>query len=242
MTSQAFETVKKRVRWLRYEGRARKAATPAEFLRLMADIKDPVFQGYEAWDETSRRDIAAALDALSIDLRGARFLDIGPGYGSALDVARERGAACSDFVDYDPFVCAFNNLKGHSGRRIDARRGLSKLVPSRYEFIWMKATFSADRFVDRHQRGPGFLSLYPDLETILSDLDRLIAPLGRVVFCPHWATRSGQRVVRDVRDSSVAVCLQRRGYRALPWIDGHNQEPMYPITFTKAAPSIAADH
>jgi hypothetical protein len=172
------------------------------------------------------------LDALSVNLQGKRFLDIGPGYGSALDVARERGAASHDFVDYDPFVCTFNRLKGHSGQRLDVRTELCRMDTGRYDFLWLKATFCADMFMAA--RWYHFHRRYPPLDSILNQVEGLRAHDGMVVFCPYWSNSGGRRHVEDVMETSVVKTLLRHGYWVLPWIEGHNVEPMYPVSFIKS--------
>jgi hypothetical protein len=232
--SGLLKPVLKRWRWIRYDRTLSELTTLDEFHTLMAKLKDPAFSVYERWDTYARRDLAYFLDAVSINLEGARFLDVGPGYGSALDVARERGAISAEFVDYDPFVFAFNRLKGHVGTRLDVRRELANLAPRQYELVWLKATFNADRFIRRQRRGwQSPLDHYPDLERLILDVDKLIAPGGAAVFCPHWASSNGNRSIQNVLDTSVATILERHEYRALPPITGHNFEPMYPITFMK---------
>ena len=234
MLNDYFQSARKRWTWFRYSGEMERSASIAEFRRVVDAAGDSTFQRYEQWDPVSRRDFSAVLDALGIDLCGKRFLDIGPGYGSALDVARERKAARADFVDYDPFVCTFNKLKGHSGHRLDVRRNLSLLYPQKFDFIWLKATFSADRFLDRDSKGwLAIFSTYPPLEKVLLEVDALLAPGATVVFCPHWQSENEHRKVEQVRATTVATSLTRHGYRELPWIEHHTMEPLYPITFAK---------
>ncbi len=232
MLDEYLQFARKRWMWFRYSGALERSASLAQFHRVVAVAGDSTFEGYEQWDPVSRRDFSAVLDTLGIDLKGKSFLDIGPGYGSALDVARERNAARTEFVDYDPFVCAFNKLKGHFGQRLDVRRNLSMLYPRKFDFIWLKATFSADRFLARDSR-LAIRSMYPRLEQILREIDALLAPGGTVVFCPHWQSAEGRRNVEQVRDTPVATSLTQHGYRQLPWIENHNMEPLYPITFAK---------
>lgn len=224
----------KRWRWFRYGGEMARLQSVEQFRQLIGSTGESAFHGYEQWDPISRRDIAAVLDTLSVELRGKTFLDIGPGYGSAMDIARERGADRVEFVDYDPFVCAFNRLKGHAGRRLDVRRQLGRLCPQTYDFIWLKATFSADRFLALDKQGLlRRFKLYPPLADILRDVDQLLAPGGTVAFCPHWDCASGRRRIENVRTTTVAATLAEHGYRTLPWIDGHNMEPFYPLSFAK---------
>jgi hypothetical protein len=234
MFESQVSAMRKRWHWIKYRGRLESISTMGEFKSLLSQVDNSIFAGYEAWDPISRRDISAVLDALAIDVGGQRFLDVGPGYGSALDVARERGASAVEFVDYDPFVCAFNRIKGHKGWCIDVRTKLSSISPRKYDFIWLKATFSANRFIDK-DRGLGMLGFYryPKLETILADVDLLLAQGGSAVFCPHWDFSGNQRVITDVLDTPVTRSLEREGYAILSWISGHNMEPIYPISFVK---------
>ncbi|MES2990220.1 MAG: class I SAM-dependent methyltransferase [Pseudomonadota bacterium] len=237
MFERQVNAVRKRWHWVKYRDRLESVATMDDFKVLLDETDNSIFAAYKAWDPISRKDVSAVLDALSIDINGKRFLDVGPGYGSALDIARERGASAVEFVDYDPFVCAFNRIKGHTGWCTDVRTKLSSIAPRQYDFIWLKATFSANRFIDR-ERGLGMLGfyLYPKLESILTDVDRLLAPGGIAVFCPHWDFSGTQRRTPDVQNTPVTTALKQQGYLALPWIPDHHMEPIYPISFIKTTP------
>jgi len=231
--NHVLQLLRKRWRWARYERTLDKIATVTEFQELVRAVQDPAFQVYEHWDAFTKHDLACFLDATSLKVEGRRFLDVGPGYGAALDVAKQRGASSTDFVDYDPFVCAFNRLKGHRGVRLDIRRNLGRMAARQYDFVWSKATFTADRFNESKTGWLQRFKLYPDFETLLSDLERLVVPGGTSVFCPHWHYENGQRKIGDVMKTRVAEILLREGYTSLPSIEGHNFEPMCPTTFIK---------
>ena len=232
MKNTIFEILLKRWRWMRCRPMLEAVTSLDEFRRLMDKRQDPIFKEYEGWNQISRVEFSAAMDSLGIDLRGRSFLDIGPGYGASLDVARERGATTVDFIDYDPFVCTFNRLKGFTAIKLDARKNLEKTGLRKYDVIWIKATFSADKFIKRERSLIPLLQRYPRLKSLLDRINDLAAPQGRIIFCPHWKTERGKRVCIDVRNTSITQIFLNNGYKILPVIDGHNSE-VYPITFLK---------
>jgi hypothetical protein len=230
----------KRWLWARYRPVLDAMTSMDQFRALLDRVREPMFMTYEKINPIAEKEFCAALDELKIDLGGKRFLDIGPGCGSSLDVARRRRAARIDFIDYSPFMFTFNRLKGFTGIWMDARRDLGKLPPGQYDLIYIHGTYSADRFILR-DKFP-ILSLFrqwPRLESILIRLERVAASGGEILFCPHWRPNGQQRLIPDVLHSSLARTFQNQGYQALPYIQGHNAEPMFPVTFYKrvAGPS-----
>jgi len=210
-----------------------------QFHALMETVQDPVFMECAKIDCLNRREFCTVLDSVEIDLRGRSFLDIGPGYGSTLDIARERGASLIEFVDYNPFMFTFNRLKGFKGYNLDARRHLTRLRSQTYDLIWLKGTFSADRLI-LVDRFPvlSCVRWYPKLGGLLDQIEQLAAPSGQIVFCPHWQPKNGEWIISDIRKTSLYRTFEDRGYRSLPYIEGHNMGA-YPMTFYKRQP---ADH
>ena len=233
MRNTITEVLLKRVRWAYYQPVLARMTKLEEFLAFMDKLQDPTFKEYEGWKEISRREFASAVDTLGIDFREKGILDIGPGYGASLEIARERGANPIEFIDYSPFVCTFNRLRGFTPIKLDARRGLGQGPQRKYDVIWTKGTFSADRLIARELSLMSVIHSYPRLEPILDQLELLCVSGGKIIFCPHWKALDGGRVHADVKAAPISRIFVNRGYRLLPYIDGHNTEPVYPITFFK---------
>jgi hypothetical protein len=228
--------LKQRWRWMRHSNSLERMSSLDEFSAFINSLNDPVFHNHEEWGKRSQDDCPAVLDALGFQMSERRFIDIGPGYGVALDVAKARGASLTYFVDYDPFVCTFNRLKGHRGSRLNIRTQLSTLAHHNFDFVWSKATFTVDRFLAREKVSwRSAFSRYPKLDDLLLQFDRLVAPGGVTVFCPHWYHVNNERKIRDVHHNLITETFLRHGYEILPWIEGHNREPFHPITYLKRA-------
>ncbi len=232
MSLNLLRIIHKRWIWMRHTPALDAMTSMEEFRDLMERVQEPIFIDYEKNDQIARRDFCMALDSLNIDLSGKKTLDIGPGYGSALNISRERGASHVEFVDFSPFMYTFNRLKGFTGFRVDVRRNLKRLAHGRYDLIWIKGTYSADRFILRNRTGIMHpLHRYPRLDHILIQLKDLAAPGGEIIFCPHWISSNRIRSIPDVRNTSLTRTFLNNGYAILPFIEGHNEEPQYPITF-----------
>ncbi len=234
MITKYRNILRQRWRWMRYANALDRMTSLDQFRVLVTSLNEPVFRNHEEWGQLSQGDCPAVLDALRLSMEGKTFFDVGPGYGAALDVAKVRGASGTYFVDYDPFMCTFNRLKGHRGVRLDIRTELGRLAPKRFDFIWSKATFTVDRFLARENNPwQSTFSKYPRLIDLLRQLDALVAPGGVILFCPHWDYVDKERKIKDVKHGAITEIFLQHGYEILPWIDGHNREPVYPITFLK---------
>lgn len=233
MKQRILEIITKRWKWARYRRRLDKLSEMHEFERLMEEANETIFRRYQQLEGVSRRDVQAVIDQLGLDLRGKSFFDIGPGYGSALDVARERGAIIVEHAEYNPFLFAFNRLKGFPGYQLDVRRNLAKVPGGRYDVVWIKATYVADAFAFGRTAARRIIFRYPPLERLLNQVDRLANRNGTIVFCPHWLSDAGKRRIPDVWDTRVPGIFRAHGYEILPTVEGHNLEPMWPITFYK---------
>jgi hypothetical protein len=233
---EAVGLMTKRWNWLRYRRALDRMTTMDQFTSLMARLQDPIFRQYEQWDSIAlrREEVRAVLESLKVDVRGGSFLDIGPGFGSTLDAVKERGAQRVEFAEYNPFFYTYNRIKGFTGHPIDARKELKRVGARRFDVVWVKQTFVADRFILREGSGGWpLLSRYPRLTTLLGELESLTSAGGLIIFCPHWLSSNGRRRIPDVMGSSVSHICHANGYRSLPYLKGHNLEPMAPVTFYK---------
>lgn len=233
MIAQLINTAKKRWMWTVHSGRLDSMTSMKQFYSYIARVRPSVFLEYEHHHPESLREFQAVADELGLPLENARFLDIGPGFGSSLDVCHELGAKHIAFMEHDPFFYTFNRLKGFTrGYRMNARKNPSRLGHDKYDVIWQKGTLSADRFITRARLGVMHpLHRYPSLEKYLSWMDSLAAPRGHIIFCPHWTASGSIRKTRDVLHNIFTDIMLAGGYEILPFIRGHNSEPHYPVTF-----------
>jgi hypothetical protein len=200
--------------------------TPAEFESYVAAAKPPLFLRYRELASEKRADFNAALRACDIDLRGKGFLDIGPAHGESLDLAREQGATTIEFVEFDPFFFAYNRLKPHArGYQLDHRRHLRRLPERRFDLIWCKGGFSPEYFLRF-----GWIT---SLEKWIADVERMARPGATVLICPGWTNDGARRNIADTRDNPFTRKMEALGYAILPFVQGHNHEPDYPVTFFK---------
>lgn len=228
-----LDKLAKRWLWARSQATLDAMTSLEQFHSFMDRVQDPIFREYADWNDINRLDFSSVVDVLQISLGGKDFLDIGPGCGASLDIARERGARRVDFIDHSPFVCTFNRLKGHTAIQLDVRKELGGQLARRYDVIWLKGTLSADRLIRRETSTFGFMSRYPRPGELLDQLDRLLAPEGWFVFCPHWGIHEGRRFYADVESTLLTRVFISKGYQVLPYTRGHNSEPVYPITYYK---------
>lgn len=79
---------------------------------------------------------------LEIDLIGKKFLDLGPGVGHSLDVARMRGAL-TYFVDRDVFISKYCQNKGHELIAMDYFELPLKDI-GRYDVVLSRGSLNVD--------------------------------------------------------------------------------------------------
>jgi len=173
------------------------------------------------------------LDHLKINLHGARCLDIGPGHGDSLDLWHELGASECAFVDRDPWSATHNRLKPYRPRGWQMQHFLSiQQLPERhFDFVWSYGAMSARQWYCRAFRGFG-------LRHWLRRVERLCRPNATIVICPHWSARDGVRLDGDPEYHWIAESFERAGFKPLPFLSGHNIEPVYPITWIKEVPRV----
>jgi len=178
--------------------------------------------------------IEALYDYLGFDFKGKSMLDLGPGTGESLDVARRRGATITDFININPFEVVYNELKGHRGYCFSytISPGLSRLPLRKYDFILSKGSLNSD---EMNRRTVG-LDLFDAL------MGKLMAfASGVVVICPTFdegtlVINGARHICQDpqkFKRSFFATTLIDMGFEACI-IPGFN-EPIarFPFTFIK---------
>ncbi|HUI66211.1 MAG TPA: hypothetical protein VL126_15310 [Bacteroidota bacterium] len=202
-----------------------------QFRSYVTRVLPDQFLFYESKSLEKRLEFQSLIRAIGVNLKGMRFLDIGPGYGDALDVCFENGASGVEFVETDPFFFTYNRLKGFTkGHEINHKTRLGTLHRSQYDFIWVKGSISPDNFIFR---------LNPDavnkilLSHWLSQVEHLAKPHCQIIICPYWLHHAHKRRTEDLQRSFFTETMLERGYDVLPGIENHNREPDYPVTFHK---------
>lgn len=220
-----------RLYWFRHKRILDSITEMDQFREYVDKVQPPQFlYYYEEMSPLQRLVFQSVISALEINLKGIKFLDIGPAHGDSLDICYENGAESIEFVEIDPFFFTYNRLKGFTkGYRINCFTQLGKLEPKRYDLIWLKATFSVDHFIAINQLGIKALSL----SSWLTQLERIASPTCQIIICPFWRNDGHKRNVQDVRHNFFTETMLNRGYAILPSIKILNEDIEYPLMYYK---------
>lgn len=185
--------------------------------------------------ETIRDVFKSLYEALNIDFTDTSFLDLGPGYGDSLDLALKGGAKTVEFVEYNPYLMAFNILKGFRGYMLNyiVGNGLTPLYPRKYDVILSKGSINADRF---NRKEAGFIPLPKWIQQV----EDLSAQNGHIIICPSFDRGTemymgAYHVCKDpeaFKQSGFSQVLQDRGYEII-YVEKFNNPKRFPFTFYK---------
>jgi hypothetical protein len=208
-------------------GSLSQVATRDEFEALLEREKPSEFLEMRSCRERALRQNRTLLQHIGFDPKGRRCLDIGPGHGESLDVWHEMGAAECAFAEGNRWCVQHNQLKGFArGVELDHLLFIQRLPKRSFDFIWIYGSISCDKKYFKLLGKYGFVNWVHRVES-------LVAPGGTVVACPFWLCQGRQRVVAQPSEHWMGRAFRELGYEQLPFIDGHNIEPMYPITWIK---------
>ncbi len=214
-------------------------STREEFETFIHSHRIRHFEKYRELSPRKREEFSSVLRYLHIDPAGRSFLDIGPGYGDAIDICRESGAGDIHFVELDPFFYTYNRLKGSpAGFFHDQWNGLKNTLPRTYDLIWARGSFNVDSMIPPGASWQGLKSVLGAktgrrMDNWLTEIEGVAAPGCDIILCPFWRNRDGVRLLGDVTTAAFTCFITGHGYSALPFIEGHNLEPEYPVTFHK---------
>ena len=187
-------------------------------------------------EDEMRNIFKSAYDYYEIDFKGKIVLDIGPGDGSSLDIAKERGASECHFIDRDGIITRWNEIKGHKKQFFDyqCRGGMAKALSmnERYDIVIARGSFNADRW-NRNE-----FNVDPDV------VARWITKIskGHAIVSPTWDR--GEEVdglyhcchgkhFEDYKKSVFHLGFVDRGY-SVDCVDGFNESVLrFPITYYK---------
>lgn len=165
----------------------------------------------------------------NIDLDEKMFLELGPGVGEALDVARDMGAL-TFFIDRDIFIYKYCINKGHQGRSLDF---FTKPLPDigTYDFILSRGSLNVDMMNET------WFDIYYLLDWILR--------AGKhIIIIPTW--NKGEMVegndytcvgehMESYLQSRVHNCFLCKGFE-MKTIEGVNDRLRFPITYEYISP------
>jgi hypothetical protein len=201
-----------------------------QFSKYLSQVQPSKFLAYQNASSNKRSQFLAVLESISVVPRNLAFLDLGPGYGDALDVWHEQGGKSVSFTEIDPFFFTYNRLKGFTtSYQLNHLSKLRQLPVKSFDVIWCKGAIVADHAI---------LSEKLPLTTWcfskwITQVEQLAVPGGHLVLCPHWRNDGTRRRVQDAAGSLLSHRLLDRGYEILPTVPGHNHEPEYPLTYHK---------
>lgn len=192
------------------------------------------FYYYLQLSDEYRRDIFINLyKGLNIDFKGKSVLDIGPGMGESLDIAKEFGAIELKFIDRDVILGKYCQNKGYKWINLDYVPLIVNNDINTGKLADILVTKGSFNF-DYAQNEPRFkVSVLIDWLEIISDTQ---------IFIPTWDrgeltqgvyhTCTGERFEKYI-NSHVHREFIERGYKEC-FIDGCNDKLSFPITYFKS--------
>jgi len=221
-----YRELKQRLYWFRSRRILNPMTEMEQFRNYVSRTKPQEFLYYQNLSSKKRLEFYSVINELGLNLKGTRFLDIGPGYGDALDICYENGAKSIEFVDIDPFFLTYNRLKKFvKGYQINHLKWLSRLRPMKYDIIWVMGSVVADRYEPKAE--------HPSLSHWLIQIEQLASPTCQIIICPFCLYDGKRRKIEDIQHSFFSEAMLNKGYAVLPKIKNHNREPQFPITFYK---------
>jgi hypothetical protein len=186
--------------------------------------------------EERRAIFTALFNGLCIDLKNKSFLDLGPGSGESLDVAKELGAVDLAFADYDPYILGYNILKGYRAFHVDYMVEGLKVIP-KFDVVVTRGSINADRF---NRKEVGVLPF----DKWLRQLENLATSNGLIIVCPTFDKQSRPNLdgyspyqwvpdLTDFDESLVNETFLKHGFKR-GFVKGFNEPAeIFPFTFIK---------
>lgn len=187
------------------------------------------------------------IQELNLCLEGKAILELGPGYGHFLNVAKERGAKNTFFLDYNPYIHRLNQLHGHVGFRHDylPTNAFRPLGNQRFDIIFCRGSINADRFNREFQK---LQQLSPIKRFVfrrrrltfrawLNRLQNYLTPYGKIILCPTYdQTDEDIQPCQDpeaMKVSYFSTTLLEQNYAIVEDIDGFTDPTFFPFTYVK---------
>jgi len=166
-----------------------------------------------------------------VDFKGKSVIDIGPGTGESLDIAMERGASFTSFIDRDEIIFLYCSNLGHHGIMMDYVPFIvNKVINTipKHDILITKGSFDFDWINDE----PRF-----DNQRLVNWLSEIA---DTIIFVPTWNARYKHTCTPDrfsfYLESPLHKCFIDNGYKQT-FIEGCNDKERFPITYIKT-PSL----
>lgn len=217
--------------------------TTEEFMEHIEEIQHPYFQRYLDAATEGKPIHQCLIDYLQLDFKGKKVLDIGPGLGAFLDLAREAGAKSTEFYDSDPLFWRYLKFNGHKGWVLNFKLftgffPFNLLKKRRYDVILSRGAINGDDFNRLFEKRLRRQISFPRW---LRQVESMIAPGGEIIITPTYRSENPKWTCNDpdkFRLSSFFETLIDSGYEVLPIIEGYGTEKIWPFTFYKRFQSI----
>ncbi|MBI2966449.1 MAG: hypothetical protein HYY40_01370 [Bacteroidetes bacterium] len=189
------------------------------------------YYSYKRDESRKLKEAEEVLTALNLNLAGAPVLEIGPANGYFLDVCMKHGAKSAGFIDIDPYFYYYLKVKGYKeGILGNHWKAVHKLKGQKYSLIYSKGAMIVDDLLMRRERSFAMMSEW------LSALEKATVNGGVIVICPHWRdvpASAKRQYTGNILENDFVKFILEKGYSPLKFIEGHNIEPNYPVTFWK---------
>ena len=231
--------------------------TEVELLKLAENENIRYFTHYYEQQEIKQSQFQSALDYLNIDIKNKSILDIGPGTGDSLQLAKSLGASKTVALDMNPFFVKIALIRGHSSYMKNytiSRNGFGKknsffpLEIENYDFVYSKGSLNCD-LVNKGQsfgirRAINFIKGF-DFQSWVVEFKSLIKSGGDGLFIPapprqnEWFEDPSYPINTDywVRDpkkwenSYFSKILIRNGFNVIHDIPGLTHKKAFPIAY-----------
>ena len=224
-----------------------------ELFKLADRNKNTYFSNYYGERDIKRQQFISAISHLKIDLNNKVVLDLGPGTGDSLEVAKEMGAARCMAVDSDPYFVKLQLLRGHQAYLKDYTR---KAISGGYfppeahgaDFIWCKGALNC---VDVNKGRSIGTRMAKDIikrfnfASWVREMKSLLNAEGSILFLPAVERKDKQIVDPDypiktyywIEDeeawdrSYFATILESEGFKQIKDIPHFNQPLAFPTAY-----------
>ena len=171
----------------------------------------------------------------NIDLYGLTILELGPGAGTFLEVAKNERSKSIEFIDYNPYIYTYNKLCGFNGyvRDFYSLKAFNGIPTNRYDLIITRGAINLNRFDRQIKKSMHWIK----------QLEQLLRSDGRIIICPTYDlgdddTHPYLCNIDIIKNSKIFKYLMDNGYKCLPFIKGFSHKDFFPFTFYKQKEGI----
>ena len=163
-------------------------------------------------------------DFFEINFENKSILDLGPGTGESLDVAKNRGASKMEFIDREIITFRYNELKGYTGHLFDYTTPAINEFNMKYDIVISKGSFNSDS-LNEHKHQLLFRDIINWIELITREL---------IIIIPTFSGLNEFKCVdyQSFMKSEFSEELFSHDFKTA-FIDGCNSKDFFPVTFFK---------